>query len=72
MNIEKKYSVYIESSQAGGDSFGVTLWKDDVSATFWGTMQDIHDLGQSIIDEVEEIVEMFNEGDKKIIVDIER
>jgi len=66
---EKKYSIYIESSQAGGDSFGVTIWKDDVSARYWGTMQDIYDIGKSIIDEVDEFLEMIGErGGEPIIV----
>jgi len=65
---EKKYHVYIESSQAGGDSFGVTIWKDDVSATYWGTMQDIYDVGRSIIDEVDDFLHMIGERNGEPII----
>ena len=65
---EKKYNVYIESSQSGGDSFGMTLWKEDVQCMFWGTMQDLQDLGESILEEVKEYTDMCSEMGKEIIV----
>jgi len=65
---EKKYHTYIEPSQAGGDSFGLSLWKDDVSATFWGTLQDIYDLGVSIIKEAEETQKLYEELGRILVV----
>jgi len=65
---EEKYHVYIELSQGGGDLFGLSLWKDDVIAVFWGTLQELHDLGENIIKEVKETQEMCEKVGEKFIV----
>ena len=46
------YKVDVTQSQAGGDRFGLAIWKDDMQVEFWGTLQELYDLGELVKKEV--------------------